>query len=98
MGSGKVYYVKWFQNIAAENSGTGQQLSIHPGDSIVWVATDNMEHTATSTSGTPAFDTGLFGTPSTLQSQPITFTTAGTWNYYCAFHGAASMIGTVKVQ
>jgi plastocyanin len=98
MGSGKVYYVKWSQGIAAENSGTGQQLSIHPGDSVVWVPTDSMEHTTTSTSGTPAFDTGFFGTPSKPQSDPITFATAGTWSYNCSIHGSASMIGTVKVQ
>jgi plastocyanin len=95
MGSGTVYYVKWAMGITSENGGTGQQLSIHPGDSVVWVATDNMQHTTTSSSGTPKFDTGFFGPG---QSKAIPFATAGTWNYECAIHGAASMQGTVKVQ
>jgi plastocyanin len=56
--------------------------SVQVGQQVRWHNADNIAHTATQTGG--GFDTGnipAFGT-----SAPITFTTAGPINYFCAYH------------
>jgi plastocyanin len=87
-------------NIAEENTGNGQQLSVKVGDSVIWVADDNMMHNVDFTAGSPSIPaTSLFGgSSSTKQSPPITFTTAGTWSYVCDIHTVSSMKGTIQVQ
>ena len=83
-----------------------QNFAYHPGALTVPVGTvvtwtnDEAQsfilHTATS--GVPGAPSGVFDSPfmSSGQSFEFTFTSAGTFSYYCRVHGAA-MTGTVTV-
>ncbi|WP_037570548.1 cupredoxin domain-containing protein [Phaeacidiphilus oryzae] len=58
-------------------------LSVHVGDTVTWTNEDTAPHTVTTTSGpkqlsSPQLQKG--------QSWSYTFTTAGTYSYYCAVH------------
>lgn len=69
-------------------------ITIQAGDSVTWVNSDDVAHTATSTAGAPAaFDTGLIDGG---QSASLTFTVPGTYDYFCIPH--PSMTGTVIVN
>jgi plastocyanin/LysM repeat protein len=84
------------QNMAF-NPGT---ITVRVGQQVVWVNNDSVPHTTTSGScpgGTctpaPGWDSGTLNPG---QSFAFTFTTAGTFTYFCRIHGAA-MQGTVVV-
>ena len=84
------------QNFAF-NPGT---ITVRVGQQVVWVNHDSAPHTTTSGScsgGTctpaPGWDSGTLNRG---QSFAFTFTTAGTFTYFCRIHGA-SMQGTVVV-
>ena len=62
---------------------------IHAGDTVTWTNLDGTAHTATSVG---EWDTG--SVPSGA-SRSVTFTTPGTYLYYCVFHSI--MFGTVVV-
>lgn len=62
---------------------------IHAGDSITWMNLDGTTHTATDVG---VFDTGNMGANAT---RTITFTTPGTYLYYCLFHSI--MFGAIVV-
>jgi plastocyanin len=66
------------------------QITVHVGDSITWANEDSMPHTATST--------GNFNTDTipSGQSKTVTFTKAGTFDYFCIVH--PNMKGIVVVQ
>ena len=66
-------------------------LTITAGDTVTWTNEDQIEHTATSTTG--AFDSGLLGQG---ESYSFTFTTPGTYDYLCTPH--PSMTGQIVVQ
>ena len=66
-------------------------ITINVGDTIVWTNYDSASHTVTSNDGT--FDSGSISNGNTFS---FTFTSAGTFNYYCAPH--PSMTGSVTVQ
>jgi plastocyanin/LysM repeat protein len=81
----------------AFNPGT---ITVRVGQQVVWVNNDSVPHTSTSGScsgGTcipaPGWDSGTLNPG---QSFAFTFTTAGTYTYFCRIHGAA-MQGTVVV-
>jgi plastocyanin len=65
---------------------------IGKNNTVTWVNLDTTTHTVTATDG--SFDSGniLAG-----QSWSHTFTTAGTYTYYCVYH-SAWMKGTVMVK
>ncbi len=65
-------------------------VTIRAGDSVTWTNRDDTPHTATGDGGW--FDTGLLMKG---QSGNVTFTTPGTFGYYCAPH--TFMRGTVVV-
>jgi plastocyanin len=67
-------------------------LTIAAGTMVTWTNADSLPHTATSTSG--VWDSG---TMQPGQSFTRTFNDAGTFPYFCAIHGAASMSGTIVV-
>jgi plastocyanin len=81
---------------ANENTGNGQLLTIHKGDSVIWVTWDGAApHTVTSLIGNPpTWDTGSF----MAQSPPQPFMSTGSFPYQCSFHGSTSMKGVVTVQ
>jgi plastocyanin len=65
--------------------------TIKVGDTVVWQNVDSMDHTTTS-------DTGVWNSPLAQgASFKFTFTSAGSFPYYCAKH-KSSMKGTVVVQ
>ncbi len=84
----------------ASNAGTSQPftpatLTVKAGASVTWVNKDPVTHTVTSTSvpsGAKGFDSGdlPYGYPFT-----VTFTTPGTYQYYCSIHPI--MTGTIVV-
>ena len=76
---------------------TPQNVTIHVGDTVQWTWVGSGH---SSTSGTPGNPDGLWD--SGVQNSGFvfshTFTTAGTFNYFCSPHGACcGMIGTVTV-
>ena len=80
-------------------------ITIRSGDAITWHTVSRLPHTATSCTpdacpGEPAppaaFDTGII--PGLDVSRPVTFTTPGTYVYYCTQHGYAAMHATVTVS
>jgi plastocyanin len=67
-------------------------VTINAGDTVTWTNKDQAAHSAVFASGGPQTPVLANG-----QSAPLTFTTAGTFNYVCGIHGA-SMSGTVIVR
>ena len=66
-------------------------LTITAGDTVTWTNEDQIEHTATSTTG--AFDSDLLGQG---ESYSFTFMTPGTYAYLCTPH--PTMTGQIVVQ
>ncbi len=71
-------------------------ITVPVGTTVTWTNNDSIQHTVTS--GVPNSPSGLFdsGTLNTGQTFSFTFTSPGTYSYYCRIHGAA-MTGTVTV-
>jgi plastocyanin len=65
-------------------------VTVAPGASVRWVNTGNRKHTATAND--KSFDSGLLATGATYT---FTFSTAGTYAYYCDVH--PDMVATVTV-
>ncbi|MGI5375928.1 cupredoxin domain-containing protein [Streptomyces sp. CA-251387] len=72
--------------------GDGKQLVVEVGDTVRWTNHDSVPHTVTTTKGPKKFDSG---TLEQGDSWSYTFTTAGTYEYYCAVH--PDMVASVKV-
>ena len=66
-------------------------LTIKVGQTVTWVNQDSVQHDVVANKG--EFKSGLFGQGSTFS---FTFTTAGTYAYYCSIH--PHMLGTIIVQ
>lgn len=65
-------------------------VTVPVGTTVVWTNKDPVAHTVTDIGGT--FDSGLFDEGATYS---VTFTTPGTYTYYCTPH--PMMIGTIEV-
>jgi plastocyanin len=84
------------QDVAATASNTFDPatVTIGVGDSVTWRNADGLHNVK--------FDDGLFTEPSSPDSSnwtvSRTFTTAGSYRYYCVQHESAGMIGTVVVN
>jgi len=76
---------------------TAKDITVPAGTMVVW--TDNGSDIHTVTSGTPSAPTTLFdsGTISPGQKFSFTFNKAGTFLYFCRFHGNLGMVGSVTV-
>lgn len=73
-----------------------QTITVNVGDTVAWRNTDQAPHTVTADSG--GFDSGRMDNGAEFS---FTFTEAGTFPYYCTFHGGpggAGQSGTVVVQ
>lgn len=66
-------------------------LTVKVGETVVWKNSDAAGHSATADDG--SFDTGVFGQGES--SDPVTFTTAGTFGYFCTPH--PNIKGTIVV-
>lgn len=71
---------------------TPVSLSIKKGDTVTWNNSSGIGHNVTFQSG-PAFSQGLNDGSQISR----TFTTTGTFNYFCSIHGQ-SMHGTIVVS
>lgn len=73
--------------------------TIAVGDSVQWTNNGGLSHTVTSGNGSPTtYDSGTLAPTATFTH---VYTTAGTYPYYCKFHGAANgtgMHGTIVVK
>jgi plastocyanin len=67
-------------------------ITVPVGTTVQWTNNGNAPHTVTSTSGSPAFDSGTLNSGDTFRH---TFTTAGEFSYRCSIH--PSMTGKVIV-
>lgn len=78
-------------NISIQNFAFNQKIiNIKKGDTVVWTNKDSAPHTVTGNNNSPAS-----GTLNKNETFSFIFNTAGTFNYYCAFH--PSMTGSVVV-
>ncbi len=81
-----------------------KQQTINVGDTVVWTNKDSVSHTVDSDSGNEiksgmlsgAGGGGYYSSPTAGETYSHTFTKAGTYNYYCAFH--PGMTGVIIVQ
>ncbi|HEX4666121.1 MAG TPA: plastocyanin/azurin family copper-binding protein [Chthoniobacterales bacterium] len=77
---------------------TPQNVDIHVGDTVQWTWAASGHSTTSGTPGHPdgMWDSGILNLGATFS---FTFTSVGTFNYYCSPHGACcGMIGTVSVS
>ncbi len=74
-----------------DNFFSPRTVSIAVGDTVTWRNDGQAPHSATADNG--SFDTGVFNAG---QSRSHTFSSAGTFSYFCTVHGAAQS-GTVRV-
>jgi len=75
-------------------SGTNT-TTINVGDTVVWTFR-TCDHTVTSTN--PSFDTGESPFAACGSTFSHTYTSAGTFGYFCTPHQAIGMVGTVVVN
>jgi len=76
---------------------TPQDVTIQLGDTVQWTWIGSFHSTTSGTPGNPdgMWDSGVQNAGFVFNQ---TFTTAGTFNYYCSVHGTCcSMIGSVTV-
>jgi plastocyanin len=69
------------------------ELTVKAGTKVTWVNHDDVPHTATSSVKPRAFDSGTLDTDDKFTH---TFTTPGTYDYFCALH--PKMTGRVVVK
>jgi plastocyanin len=76
-----------------DSAFTPNQLAISPGETVTWTQDDNTEHSVTSSDQ-------LFNSNTLVPGDTFSFTfdTVGTYNYFCVFHGAGNMAGTINVS
>ena len=69
------------------------KLTIAAGTKVTWINHDDVPHTATAKGKSHAFDSNPLDTD---EKFTFTFTTAGTYDYYCKVH--PHMTGTIIVK
>ncbi|MBK9711232.1 MAG: cupredoxin domain-containing protein [Kouleothrix sp.] len=81
-----------------DNAFDPKTITVNVGDTLTWTIAGQNEHTVTADGGTFDSDDLKAGEKTTFS---VTFTKAGTFAYYCQYHGGAGgigMSGTVVVQ
>lgn len=81
-------------SIIIQNSqfGNGQPVIIKAGTTVTWVNKDDTTHTSTSNSG--VWNTGIIAPGAS--SNPVTFSTPGTYPYFCQVHPMSGEIEVVS--
>jgi len=77
---------------------TPQNVTINVGDTVEWVWVGSFHSTTSGTPGNPdgIWDSGILTAGATFS---FTFTTPGTFNYFCTPHGGCcGMVGSVTVN
>jgi plastocyanin len=73
---------------------TLESFTIRRGTAVAWTNSDSAPHSATASQGSGMrFDTGILN--GSQRSAPVTFTTAGTFNYFCVVHPSMTAMVTV---
>ena len=75
--------------MSADKSFSPNPAAAKAGQKVAWHNSDSIAHTATGA----GFDTGIIAAGAT--SAPITFASAGSFDYHCSVH--PSMVGTLSV-
>lgn len=75
-----------------------QSITITEGDTVTWANADGVSHTTTSGTNCKADNQWNSGLLSQGASFSHTFTTEGTYPYFCAPHCSGGMTGTVTVK
>jgi amicyanin len=70
-----------------------RELIVTAGDTVTWVNTDDLPHTATCTASPPLFDSKTLDKDDKFSFQ---FNTPGTYDYFCKLH--PNMTGKVIVK
>lgn len=72
-------------------------ITVTAGTTVQWLNTSGVTHSVTSVSATETFDQDV---PSGAGGFSHQFSTAGTYEYYCTFHGTptSGMRGTITVN
>ncbi len=82
------------QQVVIDNfTFTPAELTIPVGTTVTWINHDDVPHTATSTATPPAFNSKALDTDEKFS---FTFTTPGTYPYFCAVHTHMTAKITVK--
>jgi plastocyanin len=82
---------------AVDNSFKGETVTVTAGSTITWTNAGRNDHNI------KTVDAGEFGVDATAfkpgSTYAATFTTPGTYHYYCSIHGTKDrgMVGTVEV-
>jgi len=71
-----------------DNSFSPQTITIAPGDTVTWTNNGSMSHTVTADDS--SYSSGTLSPGNTFSH---TYGTAGTFPYYCQFHGAPGGVG-----
>ena len=82
---------------AIDNYFKDADVTVTAGSKVVWTNLGRNDHNVKSTEGTDiAVETSAFHPGA---SATVTFSTPGTYHYYCSIHGTADkgMVGTVQV-
>jgi plastocyanin len=74
------------------NSNFGQPLTVKAGTTVVWTNLDSIQHSVTADDN--SFDSGTLNKGGTFSQ---TFSKAGTFPYYCIFHGGPGGQGMASI-
>lgn len=86
-------------NMFMDGVTNGTTTTINVGDMVTWtVAAGSVSHTITSGSNCTADGKFDSGNKKAGESFSHTFTTAGTYPYFCTYHCSMGMVGSVVVQ
>jgi plastocyanin len=70
-----------------------KELTVKPGQTVIWINHDDVPHTATMKGKSPTFDSKMLDTD---EQYSFTFKNAGTYPYYCKVH--PHMTATIVVK
>ena len=79
--------------VMANTAFSPSTMTVPRGTTITWKNNDGIVHTTTSNTG--VWNSGDVAPGS---SKMVTFNTAGTFPYFCAYHQMMGMTGTIIVQ
>ncbi|MCA1824176.1 MAG: plastocyanin/azurin family copper-binding protein [Mycobacteriales bacterium] len=80
------------------NQWSPATVTVNVGDTVTWTNPTLTTHNVTSASGPWSKNTDLGPAVPTATSTSFRFTSSGSYGYYCRFHRAQGMVGTVVVR
>ena len=89
MNAQETHMINWFFGVPA----SAATMTVNQGDTVMWMLTDNMPHTVTTSAG--AAETFNSGNLNAGTNYSHTFNTVGAVPYVCSYH--ANMSGNITV-